>query len=290
MESKPSYKEVVLELMKFVKSKDEKSSEHSLANTKKRKVWLTYQCPREACSKKTVTFLSGSGFKNPFSHLTTCYSKGKTAKEKEDHVFKLYLDAVEKRNNKGGSIRSHFDSNQLSDYDKAMFEYARLIIMKRLPVSYVEDHIVRSFSKYSVNISHKIFVEVLFKLVELVEKKISNEIKDKKGALLFDGWTKTSTHYIGLILSYCDYQNGIKIPRTTLIAMSPMAKVCYDSDTNDDYSDSDSELLRKTLKMLILKKAIVKMKVCIKKGQKQEIVSLLKINLIKKLKKNLFQI
>ena len=119
--SNPTYKDVVMELMPFVKQEEEQCENVSSSTTTttkgrprkaKKKVWLTHQCPREACSKKTVRFLQGSGYKNPFSHLVSCYAKGKSTNERETYIFLLYEEALAKKVADGGSIRSHFDSNQ----------------------------------------------------------------------------------------------------------------------------------------------------------------------------------
>jgi len=76
--------------------------------------------------------------------------------------------------------------------------------MKDLPIQTVEDPFFRSFSKHNKErISVKTLREVMFHLVELVEKKISDELRSAKtGAIMHDGWTHHSVHFCGVFASY----------------------------------------------------------------------------------------
>jgi len=67
----------------------------------------------------------------------------------------------------------------------------------------------------------------------LVEAKISKEIENTKGAILYDGWTSNNTHFVGVFLSSFrnipirvngrnDYKN---VPQITLVGVSPLAKI-----------------------------------------------------------------
>ena len=115
-----------------------------------------------------------------------------------------------------------------------MNDYIRRIVLKHIPIIHVEDTIVRSFSKHRVHLSHQTVVEVIFKLDELVEARIAEEITGKQGAVIFDGWTTNSAHFIGMILSYCETINKTIIQRSTLVAMSPMSHVQSSQDNLKD--------------------------------------------------------
>jgi hypothetical protein len=121
--------------------------------------------------------------------LSSCYGP-KT-------LLKLYKEAVLHHKKQGGTINFHFKAASASEYDKAMYGgYMRLIIMRSLPISYVEDSDV-----YNHPISRKIFKEVLFKkAVELVEESITEEVATTQcGSIVHDGWTTCNgTHYISL--------------------------------------------------------------------------------------------
>ena len=57
----------------------------------------------------------------------------------------MYRKALEEKEKRGGMIRSHFDVEALSMFDKAVNGYLRLIVYKSVPISCVEDNEVRSF-------------------------------------------------------------------------------------------------------------------------------------------------
>lgn len=70
--------------------------------------------------------------------------------------------------------------------------------MKRWPLQYVEDGEVWNFSKFDIALLSKAVVEVIFKRIEIFEKKITHHLKGTKGALMYDGWTHNYTHFVGL--------------------------------------------------------------------------------------------
>ena len=109
--------------------------------------------------------------------------------------------------------------------------WLRLTVMKNVPVSAIEDDLYRSFCRYDERFGRSYFKEVMFNLVELVEERISIEMKRTKGAILHDGWSCSGTHYIGLFASYVTQkaldQNEVVTP---LLSVSSMAKICKCAD------------------------------------------------------------
>lgn len=116
--------------------------------------------------------------------------------------------------------------------------------MRNLPVKISEDVEMRAFSRYNVPISYRTVISTILCLVRLVEKRISHEMKSTKGALLFDGWTCGSTHYIAIISSYCAKQYGgteVK-PRLSCMAVAPMGRVSNEEhETDDETARFDAE-------------------------------------------------
>jgi len=201
--------------------------------TKERKNYLKYKCPKNGCSKPIVVFQESTGFNNPYRHLLRCYGKGKSRPAQVVILNKLYTEARSAAEKKGGSIRYHFESTALSEYELAMYGYLRLIIMKNLPLDAVQDDEFRAFSRFKVHIHRDTIQAVIFHLVEMVEAKISKEIENTKGLILYDGWTSNNTHFVGVFLSYCrkipirvngrnEYKN---VPQITLVGVSPLAKI-----------------------------------------------------------------
>ncbi len=49
----------------------------------------------------------------------------------------------------------------------------------------------------------KTMVQVIFQLVQLVEKRITAELQGTRGALLYESWSYNCVHYVATIASYC---------------------------------------------------------------------------------------
>ena len=80
-----------------------------------------------------------------------------------------------------------------------MFSYLEVIICRILPISLLEDKLFPDFSKFEERISRKALKKVMFALVELVEGRISAEMRQTKGAIMHDGWSDSGAHYIGIM-------------------------------------------------------------------------------------------
>lgn len=113
----------------------------------------------------------------------------------------------------------------------------RLIDMTLVLLHYVIDTDIRKFSRFDVPMHAPILTKVIFCLVELVKGKISVEMKDTHGAILFDGWSCNDTYYMAVIASYypfaddgllseCTMKEG---PRLSYLNMYPTGKF-VDSD------------------------------------------------------------
>ncbi len=111
------------------------------------KVFLHYRCPKPGCSKPIVTFGDKTGFHNPFSHLQSCYGRGKTLQEQDIVLKKLFEKARQDMERKGGDNSVALFTHNAS----AVYGYLRMIILKNLPIHQVTDPEVRRFSKFEVN-------------------------------------------------------------------------------------------------------------------------------------------
>ncbi len=117
--------------------------------------------------------------------------------------------------------------------DKAIYAYIRLIVMKSLPTTIVEDQEFRNLSRFNVAITRRTIVSVIFALVELVERRVASELKRTKGAVNYDGWSDTGTHCVAVYASYNMERTEIvnnstffrSVPRCALLAVSPMSHV-----------------------------------------------------------------
>ena len=225
----PSYKTVVQllasPLREDTRTVRSKNGESSL------KRYLVYQCPNEFCKEKNrkIWFQKLMGFINPFNHLKTCIADGKV-----DHLYMVYEQNKESKRLHIAGTFFQPSVERLTAKELALHDYVRLIVLKNLPVSVVEDPEYRKFHRYNEVISKRLFKEVIFKMVDLVDKKLSEEMKRcGKGSILHDGWTCAGVHYIALFACYSLERQRLKQEKEepdddgvqlSLLSVSPMAR------------------------------------------------------------------
>lgn len=235
----PTKKDVVVALMEMQGRDDPTTTTPA---------FVAYRCPRPGCRNPSVRFRSGTGYSNPYRHLRACYARGKPENEQIAVLNCLYAEAVKARDYHGGSILSHFSIRALTEMDKAVFGYLRLIVMRSLPVTIVEDEEYRRFTKHGQKISYRMIVSVILRLVELVEKRVSIELQGTQGAVMFDGWVGNSTHYVNVIASYCidapkKTNSGTvleSMTRSTLLGISSLGQIETGNEGPDESSGAES--------------------------------------------------
>lgn len=205
-----------------------------------REVW---ECPfgvrclqRDKPVEERMWRVPKSGFSNLYSHMASCSDGG------EEGLVSMYENAVACAKASGvipskeGNIRPFLDAASVSEKAKTVHGWLMWMAEKNMPVTAVQDDAHREFSKYRIKISYQTMVNVLGKVVELVENKIKEELKrvkaaGGKAAIAHDGWTSSQNEqYVGLFISYCHPSDGridgVKtmfwVAETVLLACSPM--------------------------------------------------------------------
>lgn len=117
------------------------------------------------------------------------FCEGKGIIDQEEILLCHYDEAKKETGKRGGTTRSHFEIRNLSEYEKEMRGYFRLIVAKTFPLYYFEDTDDPKFSPYEVNIGKKNLVVVLLKILELVKNRIASKLQGTKLKVMFDGWT-----------------------------------------------------------------------------------------------------
>eukprot|EP00171_Calliarthron_tuberculosum_P011069 IDg11069t1 len=76
--------------------------------------------------------------------------------------MRLYEDVRTKMKEIGDTIRFYFSSHRISKYGKTFHECLRLIVLKNILITFVEDGELRKSSRFEVHLSMKTVVQVLF--------------------------------------------------------------------------------------------------------------------------------
>ena len=85
----------------------------------------------------------------------------------------------------GRNIALYFSTHiKASGKEEAMNSYLKLVVLLGIPLSYVENEIIRDFSKYDVIISSNL--DSTGKRAEVQSKDVT---KGSQGAILYDSWT-----------------------------------------------------------------------------------------------------
>lgn len=205
--------------------------------TRRNVKFMLFKCPNESCVEHgNIMCEKGKGFTNPYNHLKTCIAGGD-----ENRLRELYNIRLAEKKGKHSSNRQFSTAvMQLSEREKALYSYIRLIVFHSLPLQIVTCHDYRAFSKFDIYFGVGYFKEILFKLEELVEEYISVEMKNTTGAMMYDGWTQFGTHFIGIFALYnrsvTFLEKGKKTEKlevaSPLISVSPMNSYNTDDDGN----------------------------------------------------------
>ncbi len=240
---KPTQK-IVTPLMRFVGCQNgnvrDKSSE-----TIDIKHFFKYECPRTGCTRGTIKFATTSGFTNPHVHLNACYRHGLASSEQFDKLEEMYCKALEEKEKRGGTIRSNFNMEALSMFDKAVNGYLRLIMYKSVPLSCVEDNEFRRLCKFDVIIRRKLITNVIYKLSEALEKKLATELRNSRRTVLYDGWTENGVQFVAMFASYIWPTIGrsnhqfVQRPSSQYLMLGVVPMGIVPDDDQDEAADSE---------------------------------------------------
>ncbi len=111
-------------------------------------------------------------------------------------------------------------------------------MFKSEPLHIVEDSDFRALSIAKDKFNRKYVKEVLFKLVEIVEVRIVAAISGNVGDIMFDGWSRQGTHYVGLFVIFMRkvdflYRRHQAVKEELcmpLLSVCPMATAVFDTD------------------------------------------------------------
>lgn len=161
-DAEPTPKDTFLSLMTF-----EDTETRVVSNV--RKEYMKYRCPRPDRSVKFIVFPKNSGFYNLCSHLKSYYGHGYKAEDQIKRAKELFLKATRDMRNTGGTILLNFAVNSLSTYDKAVYRWLRLMVLRNTALSHVRDHEVRQWVCMKVSISEQTVVKSICEMLAEID-------------------------------------------------------------------------------------------------------------------------
>ena len=118
---------------------------------------------------------------------------------------------------------------RVSDAEMEMAEWINYLVMKNMPISLVDCPLLRRISKLKA-MSSKCIRKHILSLVMLVRQQVQLCLPDKF-AIIFDGWTEGTDHYVGVWASYNtpvdstntdEYDRGKETPVQSLLSIKPL--------------------------------------------------------------------
>eukprot|EP00171_Calliarthron_tuberculosum_P003101 IDg3101t1 len=134
------------------------------------------------------------------------------------HVQSSHADAYQRVLTGERVSQSQLDGYFSTTKSGHLYGWLDFIINGLLPFSFVEKRLIRKHVKHDPP-SLNTFMKYLGLLTKLVERKVSDLLPDNI-ALVFDGWTADSTHYLAVFATFplCDGEGF----GTRLLTISPM--------------------------------------------------------------------
>ncbi len=110
--------------------------------------------------------------------------------------------------------------------------------MCNMPMTIIEHPVFCSVSRFDVRVKRSTIAESMPYLFEMVENRIAHKMANTVGAVKFDGWSNSSTHYVAFDALYCtthhvqkhDEKQDHCITRSTLLGVSPMGQIESECD------------------------------------------------------------
>ena len=127
--------------------------------------------------------------------------------------------------------------------EAALTDWLNMIIVKNWALSSAECKVHRNMCKHKSTFSVKRISMIMLILGEVVESKITQMLATAKAVGLYDGFTRNSTHYIALYVSFIEGE-GLQDENTThriiLLGVSPRLGMKKDAATDGNNDDSTS--------------------------------------------------
>ena len=161
------------------------------------------------CKKCLKTKSKSGGWTNLLSHLRSCVGKD------YEQAFVDHQKLIASTSTAAGYFL------RISEREKEMFNWINFIVMKNLPVSFVDCPYTRDITRLKPISAQKLRCHIL-SLLSVVKETIKAELPTKF-SIVFDGWTEGTHHYIGIAAAYLRFGDGGKEEAVqTMLSMKPL--------------------------------------------------------------------
>lgn len=184
------------------------------------------------CRKCSQLKTKNGGWTNLLSHLKSCAGHDYMEQYKSQVVSSI---AAGGKSAKG--VLQNFVL-RLSDTEKEISEWINFLVMKNQPLSIVNCPIMRKIVRLKP-VCAKTLRKYLLSLVVVVRADIKARLPNKF-ALIFDGWTEGTDHYIGIWASYNvilpqNEESGKETTTQSLLSIRPLLADGIDGMTAKDH-------------------------------------------------------
>ena len=191
------------------------------------------------CRKCEQLKSKNGGWTNLLSHLKSCVGKDFTLQylEHATRVQQQHSSHVGVDGNSAPAATMHSFVLRLSDAEKEMAEWISYLVERNQPISLVDCPATRRLAKLKP-VSSKSVRKHILSLMTVVKEHIKHRLLPAKFALVFDGWTEGTDHYIGIWASYNTTDgsdDGKEHPIQTLLSIRPLLADGIEGMTAQDH-------------------------------------------------------
>jgi hypothetical protein len=130
----------------------------------------------------------------------------------------------------------------VSDCEKEMHQWINFVVMKNLPMSFVDCPHTCSICKLKP-ISGQTLRRHIIVLCDIIKDTLQNELASKFVVVL-DGWSEGSQHYIGVTAGYMKSVNVKDVAVQTMLSMQPLLSHGIQGMRAKDHLDHLSRILQ----------------------------------------------
>ncbi|OWY96167.1 hypothetical protein PHMEG_00033634 [Phytophthora megakarya] len=184
-----------------------------------------YRCKQCGSERKQI---ANTGYSNLIGHLAN----------KHDDFKDLYAATL---SSKDSTLRNF---GFVSEETSHRFHWMRWVVERNMPLSEVDKELTRSMSKW-----RSVSSRVLLTSMHDAAKKIGKSLEEALGsyfALMFDGWSHSSMHYVAVYAVF-EADGAVKLQ---LLALSPLQDGSKDDDLHIELLDGVLDVYDKRLAMV----------------------------------------